>query len=184
MRITKEAARNNREKIVGKAAQLFRERGFDGVGLTDLMAQAGFTHGGFYNHFRGKQELMAEAAAEAFREMAVQTEGLEITDHIDRYLSRTHRDAPGRGCPVAALAGDAARQSNDTKAVFAAGIEGMIAGLERSVPRAEAISLLAQTIGAMVLSRACPDDSALADELLESSRAACRSAVDGPASRG
>ena len=65
MKVTREQAAQNRERIVEAAAQLFRERGFDGIGVADLMKEAGLTHGGFYGQFSSKEDLIAEASARA-----------------------------------------------------------------------------------------------------------------------
>jgi TetR/AcrR family transcriptional repressor of nem operon len=100
---------------------------------------------------------------------------------IDAYVSRQHRDARGQGCPAAALSGEAARLPEEARGVFGAGIGGLIDGLQASLAasspadaRAQAISLLAQAVGAVVLSRACPDASPLADEILDACRAALK----------
>lgn len=187
MRVTKEKARENRERIVDTAAMLFREQGFDRVGVAQFMVQAGFTHGGFYNHFRSKDELIAEAIARCFDERSEHYAGHEAVAIIERYLSREHRDAPGRGCPAAALGCDASRQSVETRSAFAAGIEDLIAAIEKDlrpqqthvpVSRARAISVLAQAVGAMILSRACPEDSPLADDILDACRADCISIIE------
>ncbi|MNZ46267.1 HTH-type transcriptional regulator AcrR [compost metagenome] len=177
MKVTKAQAQENRARIVETASALFRERGYDGVGVAELMAAAGFTHGGFYKHFRSKADLMAEAAACGISQTATQTEGVDIPEFIKRYVSREHRDARSNGCTMAALCGDAARQPAAIKATFAAGIESVLAALEREgvtlgavdqgEARAKTIDMLAHLIGALVLSRACPDDSPLADEILE-----------------
>jgi TetR/AcrR family transcriptional repressor of nem operon len=183
MKVTKAQAQANRTRIVETASTLFRERGYDGVGVADLMAAAGFTHGGFYKHFRSKVDLMAEAAACGFSQTADKTAGVDTTTFVKQYLSREHRDAPGVGCTMAALSGDAARQSEEIKETFANGIERLLATLEREdgargvaarrAARAKRIDVFAQVVGALVLSRACPDDSPLADEILD----VCRSAV-------
>src|SRR2546428_4614266 len=123
MRVTKAQAQANRARIVETASTLFRERCYDGVGVADLMAAAGFTHGGFYKHFDSKAELMAEAAASGLSQSLASSEGLDATEFFKIYLSRKHRDARSTGCTMAALCGDAARQSKDVKATFAAGIE-------------------------------------------------------------
>ena len=186
MRVTKAQAQANRARIVETASTLFRERGYDGVGVADLMAAAGFTHGGFYKHFRSKAELMAEAAASGLSQALASSEGLDVAEFFKRYLSREHRDALSVGCTMAALGGDAARQSEDIKATFAAGIESMLAALgregamlgdKRSV-RAKMIDMLAHAVGALVLSRSCPDDSSLSDEILE----VCRKQILAPLS--
>ena len=177
MKVTKAQAQENRARIVETASALFRERGYDGVGVAELMAAAGFTHGGFYKHFRSKADLMAEAAASGISQTVANNGGLDLAEFVKRYLSREHRDARGVGCTMAALGGDAARQSEDIKATFAGGIESLLAALQRDgvtlsevdqhEVRAKMIDTLAHAVGALLLSRACPDDSPLADEILE-----------------
>lgn len=183
MKVTKAQAQANRAHIVETASALFREHGYDGVGIADLMATAGFTHGGFYKHFGSKADLMAEAATCGFAQAAAKAEGVDAGAFVKHYLSREHRDARGEGCTMAALCGDAARQPASIKAAFANGVEGMLTNLadQSGVPedskreadlRAAHIDVIAQVIGAVVLSRACPDDSPLADEILDVCRAA------------
>ncbi|MGV8836104.1 TetR/AcrR family transcriptional regulator [Cellvibrio sp.] len=181
MKVTKAQVQENRARIVAMASVLFRERGYDGVGVAELMAAAGLTHGGFYKHFKSKADLMAEAAAEGLAQSAANTADIDVVAFVNQYLSRQHRDAPGDGCTMAALCGDAARQPESIKAVFAAGIERQLAILESSnetedesakrEARARMIDTMAHAVGAIVLSRACPDDSPLADEILEVCRA-------------
>ena len=183
MRISKAQAEANRAKVVDTAARLFRERGFDGVAVGELMNAAGFTHGGFYNHFPSKDALAAEALANAFVEMDAQREKVaSLADLVEAYLSDAARDAPGRTCPAAALGGDTARQSDEVKAVFAAGLERIIASLSARLPdsperRAQAIGLFSRMAGAMILARALPGDSDLAQEILATERAACGAIV-------
>lgn len=173
MKVTKAQAQANREHIVQTASVLFREHGYDGVGVADLMAAAGFTHGGFYKHFGSKADLMAEAAACGFATSSAATAGATPASFVEHYLSRQHRDKRDTGCTVAALGGDAARHSNAIKAHFAAGIEQMVADLisDGSAPspedRAERLAMIAQIAGALMLSRACPDDAPLAGEILD-----------------
>jgi TetR/AcrR family transcriptional repressor of nem operon len=181
MKVTKAQAQANRAHIVETASTLFRERGYDGVGVADLMAAAGFTHGGFYKHFSSKADLMAEAASCGLARSADATTCVDPADFMRYYLSRDHRDRPGDGCTMAALCADAARQSEPVKAAFAAGIERQLSTPARQgaeLPedsgdeaRARRIALMAQAIGAIVLSRSCPDDSPLADEILDVCRA-------------
>lgn len=170
MRVTKAQAQANRAHIVETASALFRERGYDGVSVADLMAAAGFTHGGFYKHFASKADLIAETAACGISKGLENSDALDTAERFRRYLSREHRDSPDQGCTLAALGADASRQSQDVKAIFADGIEAMLAkhGSER---RAKMLSLIAQAMGAVVMSRACPDDSPLADEILAICRA-------------
>ncbi len=129
MKVTKAQAQANRAHIVETASTLFRERGYDGVGIADLMAGAGFTHGGFYKHFGSKADLMAEAATCGFAQTAAKAEGVDAMEFVKHYLSREHRDAPGDGCTMAALCGDAARRTESIKTAFAAGVESLLANL-------------------------------------------------------
>lgn len=181
MRVTKAQAQANREHIVETASELFRERGFDGVGVSDLMAAAGFTHGGFYKHFGSKADLMAEASACSLEKSLTSGQTLDVPGFINLYVNRRHRDGRGSGCTMAALGGDAARQPDEVKATFAKGIEHTLQMLGDKYPtgpdaeaaegRKKMIDLLSRAVGAIILSRACPDDSALADEILEVCRA-------------
>lgn len=172
MKVSKEQVRENRLRIVETASELFRERGYDGVGVAELMSAARLTHGGFYKHFGSKADLLAEAMSCGFTQSAEKTEGVSREAFIEYYLSRQHRDDMGKGCVMSALGTDAARQSESIRETFAAGIERQIAILEsQNVTRAELINTIAQLVGALMLSRACPDGSGLADEILEVCRA-------------
>jgi TetR/AcrR family transcriptional repressor of nem operon len=172
MRISREQAAENKARVVEAASGLFRERGFDGVAVADLMRAAGFTHGGFYNHFATKEALSAEALTHAFAQMAaVRTKSLDMADLLRGYLSEAARRAPAKSCPAAALAGDAARQAAPVRAAFADGVEGMLEDFADRLgggddARQRAIVLLATMVGALVLARAAPDDHPLASELL------------------
>src|SRR3954465_6805468 len=103
MKVTKTQVRENRARIVETASTLFCERGYDGVGVADLMAAAGFTHGGFYKHFGSKADLMTEASASGLSQTAAQAEGRDAAEFVERYVSREHRDGRGDGCTIAAL---------------------------------------------------------------------------------
>ncbi|MCW8278664.1 TetR family transcriptional regulator [Pseudomonas sp. PCH199] len=183
MKVSKAQAQANRAHIIETASTLFRERGFDGASLADLMGAAGFTHGGFYKHFGSKTDLIAESSACGFSYSASLAAGVEPAEFIKHYLSREHRDEPGAGCTIAALSADASRQPEQVKKVFADGLELSLTQLEEDLgsrgavaqreARARRIDAFAQMVGAIMLSRACPDDSPLADEILE----ACCSAA-------
>jgi TetR/AcrR family transcriptional regulator, transcriptional repressor for nem operon len=185
MKVSKSQALRNRAHIVEIASTLFRERGYDGVSVADLMAAAGFTHGGFYKHFGSKADLMAEAAALSFSQTLANLAGVDAAQFVEEYLSRSHRDALATGCTLAALSGDAARQPESIKKAFADGIEDQLAILAseegdlsksaKRAARAKRIDTLAHVVGALVLSRACPDDSPLADEILK----VCRTQILG-----
>lgn len=177
MKVTKAKAQANRAHVVETASTLFRDRGYDGVGVVDLMAAAGFTHGGFYKQFRSKTDLMAESAACGIAQTVALGTGVEVPEFVRHYLSRKHRDARATGCTMAALGADAARQPDAVRTTFAAGIENLLNALEpgdsATSTRTDSLDLLAHVVGAIVLSRACPDDSPLADEIL----AACRERI-------
>ena len=180
MRITEDQAQKNRQRVVAKASKLFRESGFDGISVNDLMKAAGFTHGGFYNHFESKGALASEALDHAFRQMDSVREGMPTLDEFVRsYLSEEARNAPGSTCPAAALAGEVARQSDSIKSVFADGVERMILSVESLLPktpyaRDEAIDVVCRMLGALVLARAMPASSSLGRELLGTAKKRCR----------
>src|SRR5881392_4417068 len=116
MKVTREQAAQNRERIVETAAQLFRERGFEGIGVADLMKEAGLTHGGFYGHFSSKDDLIAEASARAlmhslalFSTVAERGAADPLSAIAAAYLTGRHRDNPGEGCLLAALGSDVSR---------------------------------------------------------------------------
>ncbi|WP_020558415.1 TetR/AcrR family transcriptional regulator [Thiofilum flexile] len=182
MKVTKAQAQANRTRIVETASTLFREHGYDGVGVADLMAAAGLTHGGFYKHFQSKTDLMAEAATCGISQTVAMTKNANPATVVEQYLSRLHRDTPSQGCTMAALCSDAARQPAVVKAAFASGLEDLLAVLTPDITmdevalqeaRAKSINTFAHALGALILSRSCPDDSPLADEILE----VCRSAI-------
>ncbi|MCI8211462.1 TetR family transcriptional regulator [Pseudomonas sp. S25] len=187
MKVTRQQAQANRAHIVETASALFRERGYDGVGIADLMAAAGFTQGGFYKHFRSKADLMAESASCGIAQSAALTAGASVQEFIEVYLSREHRDDRSTGCTMAALCADAARKEDEVRATFAAGIETQLATLREGAGhsddtdsaqlRKRRLAVMAQALGAIVLSRACPDDSTLADEILAASREAILGSV-------
>src|SRR4051794_15120593 len=113
MKVSREQAVQNRERIVETAARLFRERGFEGIGVADLMKEAGLTHGGFYGHFSSKEDLIAEASARAlaqslalFTKVAERAPADPLPAIAGAYLTSKHRDNPGEGCVLAALGAD------------------------------------------------------------------------------
>ncbi|WPO43981.1 TetR/AcrR family transcriptional regulator [Tardiphaga sp. 42S5] len=176
MRISENQARENRERVVAEASRLFREKGFDGVSVEKLMKAAGFTHGGFYNHFESKEALALEAVEHAFRQMdEFRGRAETIKDFIDVYVSKKARSSPGSSCPAAALAGEVARQSDDIREVFADGVERMISSVVRLLPdgpdsRLEAIDVVCRMVGALALAQAMPRTSALGREVISAAK--------------
>ena len=168
------------ERILNEAARLFRERGFSGAGVAEIMKAAGLTHGGFYAHFGSKEALAAAAVARAFEQSDERIYAItaEAEDpkraFLDSYLSARHRDAPGKGCAIAALGPEIAREAA-ARQPFTAQIKRMIAamaerfGWKRKDGRQNAIHLLAAAVGALILARAV-DDPELSEEILASVR--------------
>lgn len=203
MGVSREQAAENRRAIVTAATQLFRERGVEAVGLSQLMKHAGFTQGGFYNHFDSKAALVAEVLASAMAEGAAElakdarTPPNEATTalgrYISQYLSREHRDDIDHGCPVAGFAGDIPRLADQAQSHFARGLDDQItilAGLiakagplsarsNRRTLREQAIGLHCEMVGALMLSRSVAQTSpALSNEILDHVRQDMASIID------
>ena len=188
MRVSREQAAENRDRIIDVAGRLFRERGFNGIGVANLMKAAGLTHGGFYGHFESKDDLEVQACARALartseRWNAVAANAAEapLDALLDSYLSGRHRDGKGEGCIYAALAADVARQENPTlRCCFTEGLRSSIDTLVRIIPgrsraarRQKALACLSTLVGALILARAV-DDAELSDEILAAARALWR----------
>lgn len=178
MRVTRERATENRAKVVAAAARLFREHGFDGVGVDAIMKEAGLTHGGFYANFASKGDLVAEAVAKGLADSrAKQRSQHSLQDFAARYLSPAHRTAVGEGCVLAALGPDAARHSDAVRAEATAHVKFEIDRLAGLLPpgapaaRKRATTALASTIGALILARLV-DDPRLSDEILAAAKTA------------
>src|SRR5580692_11825456 len=128
MRVSRQKAAENRERIIEAAGALLRANGFSGIGVADIMKAANLTHGGFYGHFDSKDDLVAQASRRAMARAAVNWEKI-VAKAPDRpyvallkhYLSPRHRDDPARGCAFAALSGDAARCGGEVRTAFAEG---------------------------------------------------------------
>ena len=174
MRVSKQAAAENRRRILDAAATLFRQNGVDGTGVDAITEAAGLTHGAFYSRFESKEQVVAEALRIAFDESrelwARYSDGPDnrraLETIIDGYLSPRHRDAIGKGCPVAALATDVARQPRKVRTAFTKKLEEGLAVLAELVPaktasrrRDVAIQIYSAMLGALILSRAVNDDS-------------------------
>jgi len=160
------------ERIVKEASRLFRERGFENVTVSEVMKAAGLTHGAFYAHFGSKQELQEAAVAygQGVSADRARSRGAMITGrrtYVERYLSPRHRDNPGEGCTMAALAPEVARSTSELKAAFERGLEEILAA--QGGDRKEAIFETAALLGAISLARAV-QDSQLSEEILESVR--------------
>ena len=177
MRVSREKAAENRERIVDTASRLFREKGFDGVGLDAIMKDAGLTHGGFYGHFGSKDDLAAEAVTRALeRSMKKQGRFTNLDDLVSDYMSERHRADRANGCPVAALGADIARQGKGVRHGLTAYVRAQLGRYARlfrdgsaASRRKRAIATLAGMIVALTLARAV-DDASLSDEILAAAR--------------
>jgi len=172
MRKSKTEAAKTRERILEAASAQFLSHGITEAGLARLMRAAGLTHGGFYRHFASKDQLVAEACAQAVQSL---TAGLESQIRgkppdqalpllIGKYLSRSHRDQPATGCVLAALGSELARADAKTRQAATEGFLGLsrlISGQFKSVPAKKAemqsMAIAAALIGAITLARIVPD---------------------------
>jgi TetR/AcrR family transcriptional repressor of nem operon len=186
MRVSREKAAEHRERIVDAAGKLFREKGFGGIGVADIMQAADLTHGGFYGHFASKDDLVAQACRQVMQIATANWEKTAADDPspyatlLTRYLSPRHRDDPGRGCVFAALGADAARSGPLVHDAFAEGLEPLInllakllaksaPGSTKAVRRRKAVAAMAGLVGALLLARAIGKRE-LSDEILEATR--------------
>jgi TetR/AcrR family transcriptional regulator, transcriptional repressor for nem operon len=175
------------ERIVKAASRTIRRDGIDNVSVGELMKQAGLTHGGFYRHFKSREDLVAEATDAALAHgsrrvrQASRLGGPEaLAAIIDGYLSRLHRDKPEAGCAVAALSTDIARCGPPARSAYSRHVHGYIDLLTELAPdrdRDKGQLILAALVGALVLARAV-DDRDLSDEILEMVNRALHDYVD------
>ena len=186
MRYSKEHKQETHERIVKKASVRLREKGAHGIGVADLMKEAGLTHGGFYAHFDSREALVIEAFSHAmdrandrWRKIAEETPpDKRLATIVESYLSPTHRDDPGRGCAVPALGAEIARESPKTRKAFAAKLEQMIdmmadqiLDVPRKTARKRAIAALTTMMGTLVLARIAGSGE-FSDEILGAGREA------------
>ena len=193
MGVSKQQAVENRKAIVAASEKLFREHGVDGVGLSALMKAAGFTQGGFYNHFGSKEALAAEVVATAMDKANQELKEAiaapippgvnRLGRQIDYYLSGTHCSDIEHGCAVAGLTADVRRLGDEAQVHFAKGLQVMIDTLTKLVAeqrggsedsnemRREAIAFYNEMVGAVILARSVASaDPQLAEEILRTSR--------------
>jgi TetR/AcrR family transcriptional repressor of nem operon len=188
VRYSAEHKQETRARVLREAAKAIRAEGPHRIAVAGVMAKAGLTHGGFYAHFTSKDDLVAQAVAEMFRDargrFAKETEGKPpaegLAAYIDFYLSPRHRDARATGCPIAALATDLPRLDGGPRDQFGLGVAGLARRLADlltalGLPGAEALgaSIMAELVGALSLARAVADPRQ-SDLILETSRAALK----------
>ncbi|SDU03636.1 transcriptional regulator, TetR family [Verrucomicrobium sp. GAS474] len=188
MRYDKGHKEETRKKIVEVASAAFRREGIDGIGVADVMKRAGLTHGGFYSHFKSKEELVKEAVASAFSQSRLRKgreEGKSVEELIRSYLRPEHRDRLDGGCAMAALVGDFARRPKANREDFATRIGRMIGLIEEVLPSAlspaarkkKATGIVATLVGALQLARTETDPKA-SDAILEAGIDAALSQVN------
>jgi len=181
--VSREAAAATRERILEVAGTLFRERGFDGIGVADIMKRAGLTHGGFYGHFASKDDLAAEitgrvVSREGWMQRLSGKANPSLKDVVRGYLTTRHRDDPGTGCLFAALGSDVARQPTAVRRAFTDGLKNRVDALRELIPgrsaaarRRQALATISGMVGALMLSRAV-DDPKLSADILDAAAAA------------
>jgi TetR/AcrR family transcriptional repressor of nem operon len=184
MRYSKEHKLETHARIVKMASVRLRERGAHGIGVADLMKDAGLTHGGFYAHFDSREALVVEAFAyamdrsmERWRKLAGQTPPEKrLATIVESYLTPLHRDDPGHGCAVPALGAEIARESPKTRKAFAAKLDQMIEMIAAQIPdvprktaRKQAVASLATMMGTLVLARVAGNGE-FSDEILAAGR--------------
>jgi TetR/AcrR family transcriptional repressor of nem operon len=199
MRYSREHKLETHARIVKKASVRLREKGAHGIGVADLMKEAGLTHGGFYAHFDSRDALVIEAFAyamdrstERWRKLAETTPPEKrLAAIVDSYLTRVHRDDPGHGCAVPTLGAEIARESPKTRKAFAAKLAQMIEMLADQIPevprktaRKQAMAVIATMMGTLVLSRIAGSGE-FSDEILGAGREAVleRGKLTKPATR-
>jgi TetR/AcrR family transcriptional repressor of nem operon len=184
MRYSKEHKLETHARIVKMASVRLRERGAHGIGVADLMKDAGLTHGGFYAHFDSREALVVEAFAyamdrsmERWRKLAGQTPPEKrLATIVESYLTPLHRDDPGHGCAVPALGAEIARESPKTRKAFAAKLDQMIEMIAAQIPdvprktaRKQAVASLATMMGTLVLARVAGNGE-FSEEILAAGR--------------
>jgi TetR/AcrR family transcriptional regulator, transcriptional repressor for nem operon len=190
MRVSRIQAAENRQTVINVASRLFRDRGFDGIGLKDLMEGAGLTQGAFYKQFASKEDLAVEASRRALESASGRWSDAAAGNPDDPlgavlafYLSGDHREEKMDGCPIVALGSDAARQGSDVKAAFETGIKAHLEVLGRFIAETggeassgKAMAILSTMVGAVTLSRVVNDPD-LAQALLDAAAQQVREAV-------
>jgi len=192
MRVSREKAEENRRTVVDTASKLFREHGFDGIGVAGLMKGAGLTQGGFYKQFESKEDLAVQAMGKALEgseakwgKVIGRAKGDPMAALADFYLSELHRDSMAEGCGLAALGSEVARHGPDMRAAFEAGLRRHVARIDDIIapggdsPSDAALARAATMIGALILSRAVAGE-ALSNQILT----AARDAVAGHDQKG
>ena len=187
MRVSREKAAENRERILIEAARLFREHGLSGVGVDALTEAAGLTHGSLYSQFGSKERLATEALGHALVASSVRmSDAATLDDYVSRSMSADHREQRGDGCVMAALAGEIPRQGVAIRHSFTDAVRAVVKRISSLMPRQrksedEALAVIATMVGALTLARAV-DDPKLSNRILSATRMRLASRLSRPAS--
>lgn len=173
MRRSKTEKADTHSRIVSVAAKRFRERGINGIGVADVMKEAGTSVGGFYKHFESRDNLVIEALAKAFQDLdKLEREAGDLPAFLRTYLGDEHWADPGSGCPITALAGEIRHSSTGVRTVFTERVKHVVShysdclkGGDTSSHRSRAILLFSAAVGGLTLARAV-NDKALSQEIL------------------
>jgi TetR/AcrR family transcriptional repressor of nem operon len=186
MKISREQMAENRQRILEVASRLFREKGFDAVGVAEVMKAAGLTHGSFYGHFSSKDDLIVKALTHALGQR--NGASLPLPDYMKEYLSPRHRDNRAGGCPISGLVADTLRQTPEARAAVTDGVRAQIDWMSEKAEgpaeadrRRRAIASWSAMVGATILARAMVDP-ALSKEILTETLAWIDDETDRPAS--
>ena len=180
MRYAKDHRKNTYKRIVDVASQRFRKEGIQAVGIAGLMSEAGLTHGGFYSHFKSKEDLAIKAISQALESTMSALEryaeenngGLEAM--VSNYLHPIHREAPEKGCAVAAIGAELGRLPKASQQVISSQIEQFFSLIERHLPQTldkerrhqTAVAIFSLMVGALQISRMMWDEKQR-DEVLK-----------------
>ncbi|MGY2400653.1 TetR/AcrR family transcriptional regulator [Pseudomonas sp. SDO5271_S396] len=180
MRYPPEETAEKHRQILQQASILFRERGFAGVSVSEIMKATGLTHGTFYHHFESKDALIAESLSDASSKALAGMQDAKASvglmqAYVQDYLTDAHRDNLGVGCLMAALGAEVAREPT-VRPAFTRHVKGMIeimarpfAAAKKRNTRRHAIHQMTTMVGAIILARAV-DDPALSEEILQEAR--------------
>jgi TetR/AcrR family transcriptional repressor of nem operon len=190
MRISREKVAENRERLLQVANDQFREHGIDGVGIADLMKEAGMSLGSFYGYFDSKEHLVSECCTRTIGDVKDKitsalarplTNAVEKT--VDEYLSPTHRDELAKGCGLAALGSEFAHKTESVHAAATPELVSLFDEMARSLPgssrkkkRDQSIAMMASLMGGLILSR-MTDDAKLSKDILEAVKESVKSVV-------
>ncbi|RZJ37840.1 MAG: TetR/AcrR family transcriptional regulator [Brevundimonas sp.] len=187
MKVSRDQMQANRLRILDEASRLFRAKGFDAVGVAEVMQAAGLTHGGFYGHFDSKEDLFAQSVAHVFSPVTSgPMEPLDFRTFLAGYLSPPHRTDAAGGCPTAALGADVQRQSTPARTAMTEGVRAQLQRVASALSddasaqsRRAATGVWATMVGALLLSRAV-DDEVFGNQILTDAQAWLEAQVDTP----